>query len=92
MFGLPWVEIVGLVAGFLSVCSTVPQSLKILKEKKADAVSTRMFIMLLASYILWLVYGLMSGAASIIFWYSIGSVFAAIVLGLKIKYSWKDNR
>lgn len=91
MLGLPLVEIIGLVAGFLSVCSTVPQSLKILKDKKTEAISTKMFVMLMMSYILWLVYGLMNGAVSIIFWYSIGTVFAATVLMLKFIFRWKEN-
>ena len=91
MLGLPLVEIIGFIAGFLSVCSTVPQSLKILKSKETEAISTKMFVMLLTSYVLWLVYGLMSGAISIVFWYSIGTVFAALVLLLKFIFRWKEN-
>lgn len=91
MLGLTLVEIIGLVAGFLSVCITVPQSLKILKNKDTAALSTKMFVMLLVSYFLWFVYGLMSGAVSIIFWYSIGTVFAAMVLLLKFIFRWKEN-
>lgn len=91
MFGIPAIELVGLVAGFLSVCSIVPQSLRILKAHTALAVSGKMYMMLLSSYLLWIIYGVMADAYSIIFWYTIGAILAAFVLVLKFYYNWKEE-
>lgn len=90
MAGLPLVEILGLVAGFLTAFSTVPQSLKIIKMKQAEAVSAGTYLMLLGSYILWLAYGVIQGAVSIIFWNVIGIVLGGTVLILKL-FVWKEG-
>ena len=88
MFGIPAIEILGLMAGFLTAFSTVPQSIKIIKMKKADSVSAGTYFMLLGSYIVWLAYGIVQGALSIIFWNVIGIALGATVLILKL-FVWK---
>lgn len=75
------VEVLGLVAGFLTAFASLPQTIRIIKIKDAGAVSVGTYLMLVGSYILWLVYGIYVSAISIIFWNVI-----AIVLGLTVLY------
>jgi len=77
------IEILGLIAGFFTAFCTIPQSIKIIRTKQADSVSGFTFSMLLASYILWLIYGIILGAISIIFWNVIAIIFGSITLFLK---------
>jgi MtN3 and saliva related transmembrane protein len=84
------VEILGLFAGFLTAFSSVPQSLKIIKLKQAEAVSTLTFGMLVGSYILWLVYGLIMGSVSIVFWNVIALLLGGTVLVLKL-FIWNKS-
>ena len=88
MFGIPAVELIGFAAGFFTAFSTVPQSLKIIRTQKSGDVSSGTYGMLLISYILWLVYGLVQGALSIIFWNIIGVVLGLTILVLKL-FVWK---
>ncbi|MCB9982639.1 MAG: hypothetical protein H6861_03055 [Rhodospirillales bacterium] len=83
------VELIGLAAGFLTAFSTVPQSIRIIRVRQAAAVSAGTYFMLLGSYILWLVYGIIQGAISIIFWNVIGIILGAAVLIMKL-FIWKD--
>ena len=83
------VELLGLAAGFLTAFSTVPQSIKIIKLKHAEAVSAGTCFMLVGSYVLWLAYGVIQGAISIIFWNIIGIVLGVTVLILKL-FVWTE--
>ena len=83
------VELLGLAAGFLTAFSTVPQSIKIIKLKQAEAVSAGTYFMLVGSYVLWLAYGVIQGAISIIFWNIIGIVLGVTVLILKL-FVWTE--
>lgn len=84
-------EILGLFAGFLTAFATLPQTMKIIKTKDAKAVSVGTFIMLLASYILWLIYGIIGEAISIIFWNVIAIALGLVVLYLKI-FVWNEDK
>ncbi|MAF98834.1 MAG: hypothetical protein CMH26_09380 [Micavibrio sp.] len=86
------IEIIGLIAGFLTAFSTVPQSIKIIKEKDSSNVSTAMLIMLTASYGLWLFYGFYLQLISIIIWNVIAFAFGVTILTLKfIVWPTKKN-
>ncbi len=83
MFELSNLEILGLAAGFFTAFCTIPQSIKIIRTKEAEAVSGYTFSMLLASYILWLIYGIIAGSISIVFWNVIAIIFGSTTLFLK---------
>lgn len=51
--------IIGIAAGALTALSTLPQIIKIIKEKKTQAISPIMFFVLLAGNGLWCWYGLL---------------------------------
>lgn len=84
------IEILGLFAGFFTAFATLPQTLKIIKMKQADAVSVSTFSMLLTSYVLWFAYGLWASAISIIFWNMIGIALGALLLYLKL-FVWNEG-
>ena len=89
MLNIPPVELIGLFAGFLTAFSSVPQTIKIIKLKQAASVSAVTYFMLIGSYALWLTYGIILGAVSIIFWNIIALLLGCSVLGLKL-FVWKD--
>lgn len=49
--------VLGFVAGILTSISSLPQLVKIIKEKKADDVSKLMFLVLSIGVALWALYG-----------------------------------
>ncbi len=51
--------IVGISAGVLTALATLPQIIKIIQDKKAQAISPLMFFVLLAGNGLWCWYGLL---------------------------------
>jgi MtN3 and saliva related transmembrane protein len=53
------VEAIGAGAALCSIASFVPQLAKLIRERSAQAVSTRMFVLTVAAFSLWAVYGLM---------------------------------
>lgn len=51
------VTIVGISASVLTSISSIPQLLKLIKEKKAEDISLKMFLVLLTGLGLWVYYG-----------------------------------
>jgi uncharacterized protein with PQ loop repeat len=49
---------IGIIAGILTSTSLVPQLVKILREKKAEAISIGMLLILLAGFAGWIWYGI----------------------------------
>ncbi len=86
-----YIELIGLLAGFLTAFSTLPQTIKIIRQKESDAVSVVTLLMLTGSYALWLAYGVIQGLISIIFWNIIALAFGIIVLVLKMFIWPTDN-
>jgi MtN3 and saliva related transmembrane protein len=50
---------VGVAAAALSMSSFVPQIVKILRERDASAVSTRMYLVTVSGFMVWIAYGVM---------------------------------
>ena len=84
MFEIPFVEIIGLCAGALTAFSSIPQTYKIVKLKKADSVSLTTYLMLNGSCILWLTYGIIQASISIVFWNVISILLTGTVITLKL--------
>lgn len=87
---MDFVEILGLAAGLLTSISSLPQLIKIVKEKKADDVSKTMFWVLVAGVALWAVYGFMKNDLPIIITNIASLIINFIVLVLRYKYAKKD--
>jgi len=54
-----WPSAIGVVAAGLSMSSFVPQVLKLLRERDAEGVSTRMYLVTVAGFAAWIAYGLL---------------------------------
>ncbi len=68
-------QVVGIAAGVLTSTSMIPQLVKLVKEKKADAISPIMLIVLISGLSLWAYYGILREDWPII----ITNVFALII-------------
>jgi MtN3 and saliva related transmembrane protein len=68
-------QVVGIAAGILTSTSMLPQLIKLIKEKKAEAISPVMLIVLIAGLSLWAYYGFLRSDLPII----ITNIFALLV-------------
>lgn len=80
------VEILGLVAGSLTTLSFVPQVIKTYRTRSAEGLSLGMFSLFCAGLILWLVYGFMISAISIIVANAITLILASSLLFFKFTF------
>jgi len=79
-------ETVGLIAGTLTTMSFVPQVWKIWNTKSARDLSWGMVAVFCAGTFLWLVYGLMLGAVSIIVANAVTFVLSLSICVMKTRY------
>ena len=79
-----WVEVLGLVAGFIGAFAYLPQAVKILRERRARDVSLASYLMVLSGAVLWTIYGIYRGAPSIVLWNVVCIGIATLVLTLKL--------
>lgn len=61
-----YIDIIGIVAGILIIVSFIPQLVTIIRNKSARDVSIIMYIVLLVSQVLWIVYGVLKSDLQII--------------------------
>jgi MtN3 and saliva related transmembrane protein len=81
--------LVGILATFFTLWSTVPQIRKSLKTKKTDDVSKWLIICLTGGLSLWVAYGVLKGDMIIAIANAIGVSLNLCLLFLKWKYSNK---
>lgn len=81
--------VIGILATFFSLWSTVPQIKKSLKTKKTDDVSKWLVISLIVGLSLWVLYGIVKGDLVIAVANAFGVTLNLILLFLKLKYSSK---
>ena len=80
-----WPTALGMVAGLCTSFSFVPQVLKAWREGDTEAISKRMYLASFAAYGLWIVHGLMIASTPVILFNTLNLLFAATILGLKLK-------
>ena len=76
------IELLGLVAGLVGACAYAPQAVKIWREKSARDVSALTYTMVLAGNLLWIGYGVLRAAPSIVI--PVAAAIATFVLTLKV--------
>jgi len=76
---------VGTMAGILSTASFVPQVRKAWREGHAEGVSTRMYVITVCAFVLWIAYGALLGSAPMLVFNTISLALAASVLWLKLR-------
>jgi MtN3 and saliva related transmembrane protein len=78
------VTIVGGFAAILSTVSFVPQATKIIRSRDTSGISTKMYMVTVAGFMLWTAYGVMQPAWPIIASNSICLVLSAFILTMKL--------
>ncbi len=81
------IEIIGLIAAFLTTASFLPQVWKTYKTRDVSGLSLPMFLMFFLGILLWLIYGVYKESLSMILANSVTVVSAFLLLYFKIKYS-----
>src|SRR4051794_31252965 len=77
--------LVGMVAGCCSTLAFVPQVLKIWREGDTRAISTRMYVLRSAGFVLWLAYGLALGSPPLVVFNVVSLLLGGTVLVLKLR-------
>jgi MtN3 and saliva related transmembrane protein len=85
----PLVDAVGVAAGLCSMASFVPQILKILRERHAESVSLRMYVVTVTGFSLWIGFGVLQGSWPIWASNAVNLTLAATILALKLRYGSK---
>jgi MtN3 and saliva related transmembrane protein len=80
-------NIIGICAGVLTAVSAIPQILKVIKDKKASAISPLMFWVLLAGNSLWCWYGILLNEWPIIITNAFSIVCDILMIILNYRYS-----
>jgi MtN3 and saliva related transmembrane protein len=80
------VDIVGVGAGLCSMASFVPQIIKIVREKEAEGVSLRMYVVTVSGFFLWIAYGALMGSWPVWASNAVNLALAATILALKLRY------
>ncbi|MFT3728294.1 MAG: SemiSWEET family transporter [Terricaulis sp.] len=79
------IEVIGLVAGFISAFSYAPQAYKIVRDGDASGVSALTYAMVLCAALMWFSYGVFRAAPSIMLWNAVAAAMAGLVLTLKLR-------
>ena len=78
--------IIGLIAASLTTVAFLPQVIQIWKNKKADDISLKTFILFSTGIFLWLVYGILLNDLPIMLANSITFILGIAILYFKIRY------
>lgn len=80
------ITLIGLVAGFFTTISFLPQAVKTWQSKSAKDISLGMYSIMCTGVILWLVYGFMMNDLPIILTNSITLILACSILYFKLSF------
>ena len=79
-------ELIGLLAGFCTTLSLVPQLHRILKAKSAHDLSLAMFFVFGLGVLLWLLYGIGIHSLAVISTNSVSLVLVVVIYTLAVHY------
>ena len=86
MPALALVNAVGTAAGLCSMASFVPQLIKIARERHAEGVSLRTYMVTVTGFVLWIVYGVLLGSWPVAVSNSANLVLSSAILALKWRF------
>ena len=66
MMAEPWIEAIGLVAGFIGIVAWIPQIRRVWIDEKEEGISLPTFLAVTVSLSLWLVYGIIVNSIAMI--------------------------
>ncbi|MGE5441710.1 MAG: SemiSWEET family sugar transporter [Bacteroidota bacterium] len=79
--------LVGTAAGICSTGSFIPQVVKVWRDKDTGAISKKMYLVTVAAFSLWIVYGAMIGSVPIIVFNAASLALSASILVVKLRNS-----
>ena len=83
----PWlVNLVGATAALCSMSSFLPQVLKIVRERDAEQVSLRMYVVTVTGFSLWTAYGLMLASWPLVLSNLVSLGLSGTILLLTLRY------
>ena len=85
-------DVVGTAAGVCSMTSFVPQIAKILRERHAEQVSLRMYVVTVTGFVLWTTYGVLLGSWPVWASNAVNLLMAGTVLALKWRFGLERRR
>nr|ART41094.1 L792 [uncultured bacterium] len=77
---------IGLLAALLTTAAFLPQVLHTLATRDTRGISLRMYVIFVAGVLLWLIYGLLTGALPLILANAITLLLAGAILYLKLRH------
>jgi MtN3 and saliva related transmembrane protein len=80
------IQVTGIIAGSITALSTLPQLIKIIKEKKVEDISIWMLIVLITGLGFWTLYGFLKHDIAILVTNLFSLLVNFILVGLRIKY------
>lgn len=80
------VSLIGYVAGTCTTLAFLPQVIRTWRTRSTDDISLGMFSLMVFGIALWLFYGIVIGDWPLIIADSISLLFAAVILGMKVRY------
>jgi MtN3 and saliva related transmembrane protein len=89
---IPFVEAIGAAAAICSMASFAPQLLKIWKERDASGVSLRMYVVTVAGFALWIVYGISIGRWPLVAANTVCLAMSGAILALKWRLDSQASR
>ncbi len=81
------INVVGVGAALCSMTSFVPQIVKIIRERDAEGVSLRMYVVTVTGFCLWVAYGLLIKSWPVAASNVVNLGLAGTILGLKWRFS-----
>jgi MtN3 and saliva related transmembrane protein len=82
-------DLVGTLAALCSMASFVPQIVKIWRDRDAESVSWRMYLVTVTGFSLWTGYGIIAHSWPVIGSNAVCLTLSAAILGLKWRFSAK---
>ncbi|CCH50356.1 SemiSWEET family sugar transporter [Pseudodesulfovibrio piezophilus] len=79
-------ELIGIVAGFCTTASFLPQVIRTWKSRSVDDISLKMYMLFCVGVLLWLLYGFLIGSLSVILANSVTLFLAGAVLVMKVRF------
>ena len=78
------IEIIGLIAGGLTVVGYLPQVVRTVRTRDTKGLSLAMFAIIMTSAMLWMIYGFGIESTALVLTNSLVLICAAIIMGVKI--------
>jgi MtN3 and saliva related transmembrane protein len=86
------VEMVGLTAGCMTTCSFIPQVVRTYRSRSVKDISLRMYLLMSAGVLLWVVYGAMIGSVSVMTANVVSFILTAAIVIMKIVFGRTERK